>query len=174
MHISMGTSYTIPTPLVNNAERINSQPPRVFICTFILRNNPLDLSYLSYLLHLQNLCFFFCLVGVLEKNRLPRLVQSLCHVICRQMETSQILDSEFDIISPWMLLYEIIIKYVYNKSVLNYKGSLKEHSLNPIDFPLWLLLFPSGPPKTVDHLHTPAIYILSPPQIEKVNLVSKV
>lgn len=48
------------------------------------------------------------------------------------METGQILDSEFDVISPWMLLYEIISKYVYNKSVLKYKGSLKEQSFTQL------------------------------------------
>lgn len=52
----------------------------------------------------------FCCVTVdsLEKNKLSRLVQSLSHVICRQIEIGQVPESEFDSISPWMLLYEII------------------------------------------------------------------
>ncbi|XP_054272503.1 calcineurin-binding protein cabin-1-like [Macrosteles quadrilineatus] len=69
------------------------------------------------------LCILTCInhkgpqvLDTLGENRLPRLVQSLIHVICRQIESGQLVDTQFgqlvetqfDLISPWMLLYEII------------------------------------------------------------------
>lgn len=52
--------------------------------------------------------FVYITVDVLDKDKKPRLVQSLNHVICRQIEGGQIPECQFDLISPWMLLYEII------------------------------------------------------------------
>uniref|UniRef100_A0A1B6KZB6 Uncharacterized protein n=1 Tax=Graphocephala atropunctata TaxID=36148 RepID=A0A1B6KZB6_9HEMI len=65
-------------------------------------------------------CVNYCgtkIFNALEKNRLARLVQSLIHVICRQIESGQVSQTvtgadrqsqEFDIVAPWMLLYSII------------------------------------------------------------------